>query len=187
MCPRIASLEVAICGVPVLRPENRSAAAKISFPALGCVAMAAHSGATTAQDARLPGDAAIRVAASRKGHLMPASPYLGITIHHRGRQSVLRLAGELDVSTENRLRSAIGSALDHFPELLVVDLSALGFMDCSGLAVLVWAHQRLAEQERQLFITGAQPVVQRLIRLTGLDTYLQFSTPELTGGWPSLS
>jgi anti-anti-sigma regulatory factor len=34
----------------------------------------------------------------------------------------------------------------------------------------------LAEQERQLLITGARPVVQRLIRLTGLDTYLQFST-----------
>ena len=143
--------------------------------------MAAHSGATTAQDARLPGDAAIRgaaVAASRKGHLMPVSPCLTITIHHCGRRWEVRLAGELDASTEDRLRSAIGGALDHSPELLVVDLSALGFIDCSGLSVLVWAHQRLADQGRQLLIASAQPVVQRLIRLTGLDTYLQFSTPE---------
>ena len=146
--------------------------------------MAARGGATTVEDARLPGDAAIRVAASRKGHLMPASPSLVIAINHCGRRSVVRLEGELDASTEDRLRSAIGSALDHSPELLVVDLSALGFMDCSGLSVLVWAHQRLAEQERQLLITGAQPVVQRLIRVTGLDTYLQFSTP---GMWPLLS
>jgi len=180
-------LEVAICGMPVLRPESRSAAAEISFPALRCVAMAACGGATTAQDARLPADAAIRVAAARKGHLMPAFAYLAITVQHGGRRSVVRLAGELDVSTEDRLRAAIGSALDHSPELLVVDLSALGFMDCSGLAVLVWAHQRLAEQARQLLITGAQPVVQRLIRLSGLDTYLRLSTPEPAGGRPSLS
>lgn len=176
-------LEVAICGMPVLRPESRSAAAENSFPAVRCVAMAARSSAITAQDARLSGDAAIRVATSRKGHLMPASPRLAITIHHCGRRSVLRLDGELDASTEDRLRTAIGSALDHSPERLVVDLSALGFMDCSGLSVLVWAHQRCAGQGRQLLITGAQPVVQRLIHLTGLDTYLQFTAPD----WPLFS
>ena len=166
--------------MPVLRPEDRSATAEILFPALRCVAMAARAGATTIHDARLPGDAAIRgaaVAGSRKGHLMPASAHLTITIHHCGPRSVLRLQGELDASTEDQMRTAIGNALDHSPELLVVDLSALGFMDCSGLSVLVRAHQRLAEQGRQLLITGAQPVVQRLIRVTGLDTYLQFSTP----------
>lgn len=129
-------------------------------------------------DAHLPGDAAIRGAAAgaRKGQLMLASPYLAITAHHCGRGSVLRLQGELDASTEDQLRVVIGSALDQSPELLVVDLSALAFMDCSGLSVLVWAHQRLAGQQGELLITGAQPVVQRLIRLTGLDTYLHFST-----------
>jgi anti-anti-sigma factor len=177
-------LEVAICGTPVLWPEFRPTAAEISLPAPRCVAMAARSGATTVQDARLPGDAAIRgaaVAASRRGHLMPVSSYLTITIRHCGRRSVLRLQGELDASTEERLRFAIGSALNRSPELLVVDLSELGFMDCSGLSVLVWAHQRLAVQGRQLLLTGAQPVVQRLIRLTGLDTYLHFSARSPAG------
>jgi anti-anti-sigma factor len=177
-------LEVAICGMPVLRPENRPAAAENLVLPQRCVAMAAHGGATTAHDARLPRDAAIRragIAASRKGRLMPASPCLAITIHHCGLRSVVRLRGELDASTEDRLRCAIGSALNHSPELLVVDLSELSFMDCSGLSVLVWAHQRLAEQERQLLITGAQPVVQRLIRLTGFDTYLHFSARRPAG------
>ena len=146
--------------------------------------MAARGGATPVHDARLPGDAAIRgagAAASRKGRLMPASPYLAIAIHHCGRRSVVRLQGELDASTEGWLRSAVGSALTHSPELLVMDLSELCFMDCSGLSVLVWAHKRLADQERQLLITGAQPVVQRLIRLTGFDTCLHFSTQTPAG------
>jgi len=146
--------------------------------------MAARGDATTVQDARLGGVAAIRgavVAASRQGHLMPGSAYLAITIHHRGRRSVLRLHGELDASAEDRLRSAIGNALNRSPELVVVDLSELAFMDCSGLSVLVWAHRRLAEQERQLLITGAQPVVQRLVRLTGLDKYLNVSAQRPAG------
>ena len=112
---------------------------------------------------------------------MPVSSYLTITIHHCGRRSVLRLHGELDASAENRLRSAIGNALNRSPELVVVDLSELAFMDCSGLSVLVWAHRRLAEQERQLLITGAQPVVQRLVRLTGLDKYLNVSAQHPAG------
>ena len=106
---------------------------------------------------------------------MPISAYLAVTTCHRRRRSVLRLQGELDVCTKDQLRRAISSALRHSPQLLVVDLSALGFMDCSGLSVLVWAHQRLGDQECQLLITGAQPIVQRLIRLTGLDTHLQLS------------
>jgi len=177
-------LEVAICGTPILWPEIRPTAAEISLPAPRCVAMAARGGATTVQDARLPGDAAIRgaaVAASRKGHLMPVSSYLTITIHCCGRRSVLRLQGELDASTEERLRCAIGSALKRSPEVLVVDLSEVGFMDCSGLSVLVWAQQCLAGQERQLLLTGAQPVVLRLIHLTGLDTYLHLSARSHAG------
>lgn len=109
---------------------------------------------------------------------MSASPYLAITTHHSGRRSVLRLQGELDVCTSDRLRHAINSALKHCPQLLVLDLSALGFMDCSGLSVLVWARKRLAEQERQFLITGAQPIVERLMHLTGLDRYLHLSKPE---------
>jgi anti-anti-sigma factor len=117
---------------------------------------------------------------------MTASSYLAITTHHSGQRSVLRLQGELDVCTKDRLRLAISSALNHSPRLLVVDLSALGFMDCGGLSVLVWAHQRLAEQECQLLITGAQPIVLRLMHLTGLDTHLRLSTAEPGGlGHPS--
>lgn len=107
--------------------------------------------------------------------MMPASPQLAIATCHRGRRWVLRLQGELDLCTRDRLSCAISGALRHSPQLLVVDLSELSFMDCSGLSVLIWAHQRLAGQGRQLLITGAPPIVLRLIHLTGLGTYLHLS------------
>jgi anti-anti-sigma factor len=113
-----------------------------------------------------------------KAPKMTSFPYLAIITEHDGPRSVLRLQGELDICSKDCLRRAISSALEHHPPTLVLDLSALGFMDCSGLSVLVWAHKLLAGQQRQLLITGSQPIVRRLVCLMGLDTYLHLTAPE---------
>jgi anti-anti-sigma factor len=98
-------------------------------------------------------------------------PFRVVTEHH-GPRSLLRLEGELDVCSTDYLRQAISDALDCAPKTLVADLSALGFADCAGLSVLVWAHDILAGQGRELIITGCQPIVRRLLNLTGLNMYL---------------
>ncbi|MBV9445254.1 MAG: STAS domain-containing protein [Streptosporangiaceae bacterium] len=104
-----------------------------------------------------------------------SSPHLVIMTEHHRRRLVLRLVGELDVGNRDLLRNAISRALEDAPQMLVVDLSSLDFMDCSGLGVLVKVHEQLTESQRQLVITGSQPIVRRLIRLTGLDTYLRLA------------
>ena len=109
---------------------------------------------------------------------MTSSPHLTIITEHRGRRSVLFLQGELDLCTRDRLRNAVSSALKHKPQILVVDLSGLDFIDCSGLSVLIWARKRLAGQERQFLMTGGTPIVRRLIHLAGAETYLHLSPPE---------
>jgi anti-sigma B factor antagonist len=99
-------------------------------------------------------------------------PGLAITIEHHGDRTVLRLHGELDVGNRESLWRAIRGLLGPRPQTLVLELSALAFADCSGLSVLVWAHQQLTEHGHQLIVTPGQPIVNRLLRLTGLDTYL---------------
>ncbi len=101
-------------------------------------------------------------------------PFFIVTEHH-GQRSLLRLEGELDVSGTDHLRQAISHALDRAPKTLVADLSALGFTDCAGLSVLVWAHDTLAGHGDELVITGCQPIVRRLLSLTGLNMYLHVS------------
>lgn len=103
---------------------------------------------------------------------------LVIVTEHQGRQSVLRLLGEVDLGNKDLLRDAIGGAMEHRPQLLVLDLSGLSFIDCSGLQVLVRTHKQLADDQRQLFVAGGRPIVRRLIRLTGLDAYLRLGWPE---------
>jgi anti-anti-sigma factor len=101
-------------------------------------------------------------------------PFLTVTEHH-GQRSLLRLEGELDVCGADHLRRVVHDALAHHPVTLVADLSALSFADCAGLAVLVRAHEYLAARGRELIITGCQPIVLRLLNLTGLDAYLRLS------------
>ena len=105
---------------------------------------------------------------------MSPIPFLIVT-EHRGERSLLRLEGELDVCGTHHLRQAIGNALVRAPTTLVADLSALGFADCAGLSVLVWAHDILAGHGQELVITGCQPMVRRLLSLTGLNVYLHVS------------
>jgi anti-anti-sigma factor len=122
--------------------------------------------------------------------------FLIVTEHH-DQWSLLRLHGELDVCGTNHLRQAIRNALDRAPKTLVVDLSALGFADCSGLSVLAWAHESQARHGRELIITGCQPIVRRLLSITWFNMYLHVSdepadtlliqgsaTGTRTRGWP---
>ncbi len=108
----------------------------------------------------------------RESVTMIPSDYLAICDEQSGTTCVLRLRGELDVCSRDGLRAAISSAFKRCPRTLVLDLSALEFIDCSGLSVLIWAHNLLEADRRQLLITGCPPAARRLIRLTGADQYL---------------
>jgi anti-anti-sigma factor len=116
--------------------------------------------------------------ASMEARPMNACPYLDIVTEHHCQRSVVRPQGELDVSNRHLLRDAITGALERHPPALVVDLSGLSFIDCAGLSVLVWAHNRLAGHGPGLVLAGGTPIVQQLLRLTGLDAYLHVRTPE---------
>ncbi len=107
-----------------------------------------------------------------------SAPHLMIIAEHHPRRPVLRLLGELDLSNKALFQDVIGGVLEQRPQLLVLDLSGLAFMDCSGLSVLVSARRHLAEDRHSLFVTGVQPIVRRLIALVGFQVRLYPDTPE---------
>ena len=142
-----------------------------------------------------PGPWLVHAGASRPAIIAPTKvrqvttpPQLAVITEHHGRRSVLKLLGELDVCSADQLRRAVGTVLEQCDPLSVtVDLSALTFADCAGLSVLVWARNQLAGRRHELVITGCQPIVRRLLTLTGLDTYLRLGAPGDQGGRPGAS
>jgi anti-sigma B factor antagonist len=91
-----------------------------------------------------------------------------------GGRSVLELAGELDLAAADALRSELEALEASAPEATVVDLSALRFVDSTGLSVLFDAVERASAEGRRLTFTRSSPEVERTLRLTGLDRVLSF-------------
>jgi anti-sigma B factor antagonist len=86
--------------------------------------------------------------------------------------TVVRLSGELDMATEQRVAHVLDEALASTPEVLRLDLSDVEFCDARGLAALVIARQRLQSAQRRLELTGVRPPLRRLLAVTGLQDHL---------------
>lgn len=106
---------------------------------------------------------------------MASSPYLNIMTQRHGHEILLCVQGELDVSNRDSLREVIDGLLEPSLQTLVLDLSGLSFADCASLSILLSAHQHLAEQGRELIVLDAQPLVRRLLAVTGLDRVFHLS------------
>jgi anti-anti-sigma factor len=59
---------------------------------------------------------------------------------------------------------------------VIVDLTAVGFMDSSGLTVLFDEHHRLADRGSRLVIRGASPMAMKVMEITGLHAVFHFDT-----------
>ncbi|GAA1787589.1 STAS domain-containing protein [Planosporangium flavigriseum] len=82
--------------------------------------------------------------------------------------TVLRIHGELDISTAEQLRHAVAPHLAAGGRL-VLDLSRVTFCDSTGLAVLVGFHKRLAALGGGLELYAPVQRVQHLLMITGLN------------------
>ena len=83
--------------------------------------------------------------------------------------SVVRLAGELDISNVEKIEAELAGMADTLAAPLIVDLSALAFMDSSGIAMLL----RLADRVGPLTIRKPSAIAQQIILATGLGDILR--------------
>ncbi|MCW3033696.1 MAG: hypothetical protein QOK19_2295 [Solirubrobacteraceae bacterium] len=83
-------------------------------------------------------------------------------------QPVIRVAGDLDISSVDGLRSAVEAATVTRPDRLTFDLSALRFMDSAGIAVLLVAAKEVAIVR----LRSPSRAVRRVVELTGLTDVL---------------
>jgi anti-sigma B factor antagonist len=93
---------------------------------------------------------------------------LSTTVSADGRLAVLALAGELDLGTADDVWPGLERLLATAAEAVVLDGTALEFVDSSGLRVLLRG-AKLAESEGTAFrVVAPHPVVQRVLDLAGV-------------------
>ena len=92
-----------------------------------------------------------------------------------GDVAVVALTGELDVAGAELLENELQRlAADHDPSAIVLDLSALRFMDSTGLRTLVLADARTREAGRQFALVRGPEDVHRVFEITKMAGRLRF-------------
>jgi anti-anti-sigma factor len=80
--------------------------------------------------------------------------------------------GEIDLASRDVLDEGLRQLWDSGWRHVVLDLSAVSFMDSSALQVLLGHHRRAVGAARRLSIADCSPEVSRVLALTGLDRVL---------------
>ena len=91
-----------------------------------------------------------------------------------GTPALLVLTGELDSLAAAQLSHCLGE-VDRRAPALVLDMSAVSFIDSSGLRTLIQARQMFPDPNA-LTLRNPQPSTTRLLELTGLADYFAVAT-----------
>jgi anti-sigma B factor antagonist len=78
------------------------------------------------------------------------------------------VSGDIDLSRSPELRVTLLEMAKNKPKRLVVDLSAVPYMDSSGVATLVEALQVQRRHQGKLVLCGLQPKVQSIFEIARL-------------------
>jgi anti-anti-sigma factor len=85
-----------------------------------------------------------------------------------GMCSVVRLTGEADLTTTS-LRDTLTDAVARKPRLILVDMSALRFIDSGAMQMIVAAYRVFRGDGGTLALVHPTPAVARVLELTGVS------------------
>ena len=100
---------------------------------------------------------------------MTSDAQFEMTRTHQPGVSVLQARGEIDVASAPEFHASRAQLIGEGPEILIVDMSEVSFIDSTGLGVLVSAEKESRGAGHELRLVVTQPPITRLLALTGLD------------------
>jgi anti-anti-sigma factor len=107
------------------------------------------------------------------------SPFLKVAAYPAGERTVVAVAGELDIDTEQALRHALREALARSVHGLDLDFAGVDFCDCSGLNVLLHIRRLALAEAKTVRIQTGGIAVEHLLTLT--RTWPLFPHPDDAG------
>ena len=100
---------------------------------------------------------------------------------------VLTVRGDVDIATAPELRAGLRGLVEQY-RTVVVDLAGVGFMDSTGLGILVASRNRAVAAGHRLVVVKPQRIVRNALRLVQVDTVIDvYDTLDdaLAGGSPA--
>ena len=91
-------------------------------------------------------------------------------------RALVTISGEIDICTCEAMRDTLEAGLGNGPVELVADLSAVTFIDASGIRVLLEVRRQAAEAGGSLTLRAPSRAVRRVTGILGLDEVLPVVT-----------
>jgi anti-sigma B factor antagonist len=86
-----------------------------------------------------------------------------------GGTTVLSVGGDVDLHTAPQLRDRIRTLVDEGTRRLVVDMTAVEFLDSTGLGTLLGSRKQLVALDGRLALAGLSDHVLKVFEITSLD------------------
>jgi anti-anti-sigma factor len=103
------------------------------------------------------------------GAFRQKEPRMDIVLEHRAGATIVTATGEIDMATAPELRAGLAETNGN----VVVDLAAVGFLDSSGIGVLVAAGNRLTAAGGSLVLRTPIAPVRRVLEIVGLADWIE--------------
>ena len=104
---------------------------------------------------------------------MTAKTYVNIEIQDE--VFIARLYGELDHHSVQPLREEIDAmALQNRPKQLILDFTGVGFMDSSGIGLVMGRYKLAQELGAKLRLCGLTAPTKRVMQIAGMDKLAKF-------------
>ncbi len=82
----------------------------------------------------------------------------------------IKLRGEIDHHSAVAVRSAMDDMIKaKHPQKLIIDMSAVDFMDSSGLGLIMGRYALMKEQGGETFVSDPCPGTEKIMRLAGME------------------
>ncbi len=95
---------------------------------------------------------------------------MSVKIETAGQVVTAFLEGDIDHHTAREIRGKIDREIElNMPTLLILDFSSVGFMDSSGIGLVMGRYRILAKTGAELAITGCSPSIYKVMKLSGIE------------------
>ena len=93
-----------------------------------------------------------------------------VAFDHREGELVAHISGDIDHHSAAQLREAIARMAETvLPRLLVLDFSGVGFMDSSGIGLIMGRYKLMQSMDGKVRVERASPQLKKLMSLAGLS------------------
>lgn len=95
---------------------------------------------------------------------------LDTSIREREGLKILDAAGEIDIFTAPRFKSAVYDVISRGQKQLIINMEQVAYMDSSGFGALLSATKQLRPEGGKVNLVKCNRSISRMLRITRLDT-----------------